>query len=839
MRLPALAAAIFPASRVAPSRLGPSTLGPSPLALLVIAALALAGCGGDDTSTKDASGSDASASDGMANDGTGNDGTGNDGSASDASDDAGADVDQGNAPFTARASIGQVFVTHATKGEALELRDAAGKVVATGKADEQGSLIFRKVAPGVDYRVVASGSSPELTSGPLGVLSVDQSKPSQGFYAAQVIEPGFGYLTMRDGTKLAYWATLPGPAADGPYPTVVNYSGYTPAAPGTKIVSGEQEALCAALPVLCNAPDDPNALLAAVGGYATVSVNMRGTGCSGGAYDYFETLQLLDGYDVIEIVAAQPFVLHHKVGMVGLSYPGITQMFVAKMQPPSLAAIAPMSVIGDTVSTLVPGGILNLGFALSWIDRVLSKAAPYAQGWEQGRVDKGDTICAENQLLHSQRVDNVEQAKDRSNLNHGMMDPLNPTMFVGQIQVPVLLTSQWQDEQTGPYFFTLLDQFKASPSRRFLVTNGVHSDGFAPQVIAEWKAFLDLYVAKRKPDVGGYFPLLMPEYTKVIFGSSVSLPPDRWKGVKSYEDALKQWQSEPAVTVLMESGAGDAAHPGTPVATFSLTFPAWPPAGTTPLRYYLGADGALAKEKPAVGADGAQFRVDPDAGDRGIMGKPEPGKGIWSALPNYAWRADVEGDVASFVSAPLEQDQVFIGTGSVDLWIRVTETGVDDVDLEVTLTEVRPDGHEMLVQNGWLRASYRKLEANATELYPALTMMQADVQPLSTNTWTPVRITVAGFGHVFRKGSRIRLGIDTPGDTRADWRFELLPKPAGVQGDIHVQIAADAAHPSSLVLPLIAGALVPASATMPPCPSLRGQPCRVYVPTANVKVKAQ
>ena len=31
---------------------------------------------------------------------------------------------------------------------------------------------------------------------------------------------------------------------------------------------------------------------------------MRGTGCSGGAFDYFEPLQGLDGYDVIETVAA-------------------------------------------------------------------------------------------------------------------------------------------------------------------------------------------------------------------------------------------------------------------------------------------------------------------------------------------------------------------------------------------------------------------------------------------------------------------------------------------------------------------------------------------------------
>ena len=37
---------------------------------------------------------------------------------------------------------------------------------------------------------------------------------------------------------------------------------------------------------------------------------MRGTGCSGGAFDFFEPLAVLDGYDVIETVARQPWVRH-------------------------------------------------------------------------------------------------------------------------------------------------------------------------------------------------------------------------------------------------------------------------------------------------------------------------------------------------------------------------------------------------------------------------------------------------------------------------------------------------------------------------------------------------
>src|SRR6185295_11205867 len=145
-------------------------------------------------------------------------------------------------------------------------------------------------------------------------------------------------------------------------------------------------------------------------GYATVGVNMRGTGCSGGAYDYFEELQLLDGYDVIETVAAQDWVVGHRVATTGLSYPGISQLFVARTRPPSLAAITPLSVIGNTYTTGRPGGIFNDGFALEWITEVLDKADPYGQGWEKARVDGGDTVCEENQLLHAQKVDVVTEA---------------------------------------------------------------------------------------------------------------------------------------------------------------------------------------------------------------------------------------------------------------------------------------------------------------------------------------------------------------------------------------------------------------------------------------------
>ncbi len=112
---------------------------------------------------------------------------------------------------------------------------------------------------------------------------------------------------------------------------------------------------------------------------------------------------------MIETVAAQPWVALGKPGMVGISYPGISQLFVAQTQPPHLAAIAPLSVIADTFrSTLYPGGIFNDGFALSWAQDRVNNGKPYGQGWEHGIVDAGGANgaqCAENQLLRHQNQD--------------------------------------------------------------------------------------------------------------------------------------------------------------------------------------------------------------------------------------------------------------------------------------------------------------------------------------------------------------------------------------------------------------------------------------------------
>lgn len=726
------------------------------------------------------------------------------------------------ATYSIRESVGQLSLTGLDPGQSVALlRD--GTALATAPADAMGSVLFRELAPGAGYAVTVDT---DTTAG-LVVQSAASSLPAQGFYDGQDLAEGFQYVETRDGTTLSVNVVLPGPIEDGPYPTVVEYSGYDPSNPlaglgGTLPGGVDPTPLCGELPTLCKAPAQPASLLAGLVGFAVVGVNVRGTGCSGGAYDFFEELQVLDGYDVIETVATQSWVSDHHVGMVGLSYPGLAQLFVAQSQPPSLAAITPLSVYGDTgTGVLRPGGLLNTGFALSWADQVLANAEPSGTPWVRELIADGDTTCAANQDLRLQNVDVVQKAIDNRFYTDEVAAPLDIRRFAGDIEVPVFLASAWQDEQTGPSFSELLDRFDAAPVTRFTLYNGLHADGFAPQILSEWEAFLDLYVADKVPSIPPLVRAITPLFTDAIFGGAVELPPSRWGGVADAAAARRKFEAEPPVRVIFDNGAG--AAPGLPVGSFEHTAARWPDPDVTARRWLLTPDGTLEDSRVASATSAVSIQPDPAEGVRTFWDGGS--SAIWKALPAYDWQATPHGEEAAFQTAPLPATVTMLGTGSVDLWV---QSDAADADLEVVLTEVRPDGNETLVQSGRLRASYRTLEADSTELLPLHLGREAGIAPLPGAQWTKLRVLIPAFGHAFRAGSRIRLAVNSPGGDQPTWAYELPP----IDPTVRHLIGTGGVAPSSVSLPVLSGLSVPTP--LPACPSLRGQPCRPTPPIANV-----
>ena len=81
-------------------------------------------------------------------------------------------------------------------------------------------------------------------------------------------------------------------------------------------------------------------------GYAIINIDSRGAFDSEGVMAIMGTQEAEDGYDVIEILAKEPW-CNGSVGLVGNSHLAIIQWFIAALNPPSLKCIAPWEGCGD------------------------------------------------------------------------------------------------------------------------------------------------------------------------------------------------------------------------------------------------------------------------------------------------------------------------------------------------------------------------------------------------------------------------------------------------------------------------------------------------------------
>jgi uncharacterized protein len=730
---------------------------------------------------------------------------------------------RGEPPFRAHGSVEQVYVTGLHPRARMTLVNRKGREVATKRADGLGGLLFRHVKPGTGYRVRRAGGGAK--SGPLRVVSTRPAPPNTDVYNQQIPSDGYGYLKTRDGTKLAINVHPPqdvtnvAPGVDppqvpaGPTPTLIEYSGYGYANP--------------------DGPTNGIAILANLMGFTVVDVNMRGTGCSGGAFDFFEPLQNLDGYDVIETIARQPWVLHHKVGMMGISYGGISQLFTAQLDPPHLAAISPLSVIDQTQTTLYPGGILNTGFAVAWAKERQDEAKPASpnggQAWAYQRIQEGDQTCKANQALHGEAANLLAKIRKNNHYKPKVADPLSPITFVHKIDVPVYMACQWTDEQTGGHCPTLAEHMTGTRRKWFTFTNGTHSDSLDPETFNRWYDFLQLYVAKQAPitrsaAIQAAGPVI---YQEAMGIPGVTMPPDPIQQQPTYAGALKAFEALKPIRILFDNGAGGSS-PGQPKPGFERSFGRFPIPGVKGKSWFLSTKGTL-RGKRAARRHANSFRWDAHARSLTDFTGDTGSGGLWTATPDYHWEQNPSGSAVSYLTRPLRKDTTVIGAGAVHLWVRSSKP---NVDLQATVTEVRPDGKETFVQGGWVRGNERKLDRRkSTPLEPVLSLRKSAVSPLPRDRFVKVTIPLYYEGHAYRAGSRIRVMISAPNGDQPIWSFsETRPK-----GHARVSIAYSKHMRSRLTLPVVPGVNVPTG--LPPCPGLRGEPCRDYKPFTNRKAK--
>jgi hypothetical protein len=149
------------------------------------------------------------------------------------------------------------------------------------------------------------------------------------------------------------------------------------------------------------------------------------------------------------------------------------------------------------------------------------------------------------------------------------------------------------------------------------------------------------------------------------------------------------------------------------------------------------------------------------------------------------------GDVVLFTTAPLEAPVEVTGPIKARIFI---SSSAADTDLSVRLCDVHPDGKSYLVAEGMLRLRYRKSFEKPEPLTPGR------VEDVNVNCWST--------SMVFNKGHRIRATV-----TSSNYpRFDVNPGTGEPWSSDRVQVVqanrlyCDAAHPSHLVLPIIAHA---------------------------------
>jgi uncharacterized protein len=724
------------------------------------------------------------------------------------------------APFTGHGSIDEAYVVGAPPGKVLTVVDSAGAQVGSGVVDSLGGLIVPNLVPGSGFRFEdVSGGKTEATP-PFSVLST-ASNPNLPIYSSQHLHAGLNYVEMRDGIELAATVRLPPgkTLAEGPFPTVIEYSGYAVAAPHSLINALEGKA-SSKDPLLPDSSTIVGSVIAPLLGFVTVSVQMRGTGCSGGAFDLFGLPSDYDGYDIIQTVGSQSWVLNHKVGMVGISYSGISQLVVAGTDPPDLAAITPLSPTDDLYSTGYPGGIYNDGFAKSWIDQRISDAQAAPQGgqpWAAAEIRAGDKTCLANQVLHPEaetleQIINPNLARTPSIFNQR-----SPAVWATHIDVPVFLVGALEDEQVGPQWPALISDLAGDRNVYATIINGTHIDSLGPDTISRWLEFLDIYVADRVPTPAPILDTLASAIYANATGGAPSLPPPplRFTSEPNVAAARAAYAAQdPRVRVLFDNGGGSLGF-GALQPTYEADYTQWPPIGTV-TRYLLGADGSLLSS----GASSGQVSFRPNPAVRPAIDLPTGN--AWAAKPPYDWTIVPAANGIAFETPAFTTDTTIVGPASLNLEL---ESSAPVTDLQVTVTEVRPgDKQEEYVTSGFLRSSYRTLGPGSTALDPIPTYLASDRQNLPPGRFTLVRIPIDPIAHTFRVGTRLRIVISAPGGDRPTWSFQTFQTHGQVVDTVEL-------GSSSLVVNVVSG--VTPTPGIPACGALRGEPCRPYSLMSN------
>jgi len=508
-------------------------------------------------------------------------------------------------------------------------------------------------------------------------------------------------------------------------------------------------------------------------GYVVILQDVRGRYTSEGEWYPFRHEQA-DGYDSVEWAAALPY-SDGKVGMMGASYVGATQMLAAIARPPHLAAIAPNVTASNYHDNWTyQGGAFEQWFDQNWTSQLAQNTLQRLIGENTNALVGVPTLPLANypafnfgQLPADEKLTASIAPYYLDWLAHPDYDDYWKQWSIEEhfsnIAVPMLQVGGWYDIFNGGTLNNYMGvkahgaTEAARTQQHLLIEIGGHA-GFGRRIG-------DVDFGPHATE-NGYTDVILDWYDFLFKNIKNEFATD--KPVKVFVMGANEYRQEDD----------------------------WPPPQAQRAKYFLHSggkanslrgDGSLSTSAPK--AEPADAYLCNPANPVPTIGGPlccdaehmEPGPRDQRSVEN-------RDDVLVYSTGPLASDLEVTGPVTADLFIKSSAV---DTDFTAKLVDVGPDGFAQDLTEGILRMRYVASREHVTLINPG------QIYKITVDLWAT--------SNVFLRGHSLRLEISSSNFPRFDRNFNTGEdiKFARTFVSATNSILHDAQHPSALVLPVM------------------------------------
>lgn len=605
-------------------------------------------------------------------------------------------------------------------------------------------------APGFSTLGTRNSSSKQLAISPeVSQQWVSYDRPAE--FPGMVELPN-QFIRMKDGTELAVSVTLPasanGQAATGQFPAILIQTAYNKSA--GRYASG----IGGADPYLVQR------------GYATVVVDVRGTGNSQGVWDAFGEKEQADYVEVVDWLIKQNW-SNGSVGVYGVSYLGITAILTAAQNHPAVKAAFPIVPIGDGFRDIVfTGGQVNPTFIPIWMGLVTSLSALPFDTFQQNPMRAAELVVSHllNSATAFQAPTIVKAVVGDSNtaFDGNFWKTRSPLEKASNIKVPTFIVGGLHDlfQRSEPMWFEALKQ---QTTTKLLIGPWTHieaanlpSDGLPKDGV---------------PKMNQIQLMWFDQYLKGMNVKAEQIP-----NVTQYIKGLDQY------------------------ATTSN----WPHPRMQAQALYLRGDKTLKPQSPSSPETASTVLQLPVFGICSLS-TSQWTAGIANLLPLPCFTEDTIDQIpaANFRTPVLTEDLYLNGPMAAEIWIKTTAM---DASLSVRVSDYNPaTGRAVALSNGLLTASHRKVDdsksrfVNGLRLQPWHTFTSKDVQSVKANEAMLLPVEIFPTSAIIAKGHQLQISISTSNLPQG-----LPPTLTLVRGAVGaVTVLNEPRYPSRVILPVV------------------------------------